>query len=202
MTKALGAGDSVTLNCVLLLHRSGNTATSCVPLLSIPLLPPGTQNSIPGKMQSCFPPPLRSHGQTEARSGHCTLGNQRVYWVSFQNIGEGSLQGVGASPLNRPHLEGLYPPGMRASPRLHRWDSLPQLPPNILWSLPELRNVQPRNNCIQQVVGISWVLRRGPMPVLASTWKGCVQSTSPAGIILLQVGQAELPKTAGVWCRG
>lgn len=56
MSKASGAGDSVALNCVLLLYCSGNTATSCVPLLFIPLLFPVAPNSTPGKMQVMFSP--------------------------------------------------------------------------------------------------------------------------------------------------
>lgn len=129
MTKASGAVDCVALTaccfCIapamqLLLVFLYYPSLFCPQLLQIP-----HQGR---RCKSWFPLPLRPQEQTESLSAHCTLGNQSVYWASFQNIGEGYLQDVGASPLNRPHLEGFYPPGMRASPRLHRWDCLPQLP--------------------------------------------------------------------------
>lgn len=59
MTKASGAGDSVALNCVLLLYCSGNTATSCVPLLAM------------------FSPSPKDPRETEALSAHCSLGEPK-----------------------------------------------------------------------------------------------------------------------------
>lgn len=109
MTKASGAGDSVALKCMLLLYCSGNTATSCVPLLFIPLLPPVAPNSTPGKMQVMFSPSPKDPRANWSTICALLTGEPKSPLSEHR---WGVLAGCGWSSLNRPHLEGLYPPGM------------------------------------------------------------------------------------------